>query len=229
MIQVVFLAIFAILLARVMRAPAGTWRYIVAAAILVLAASQLLPEGNAFRENVRASAVPLFWLALALVPVVLYALVIRRIRRRTLGPGDPASPAATAHPTGLVLVPEDGAFARDTEAALDREAGGDAAHLSIGWRDAAGEMVGHARFRLARGIAAIELLWVAERARGQGIGARLLERAGIEARLRGARDLLATATTPEAARWLERRGFRPYGRFDGTDGGGHLHLHKALD
>jgi GNAT superfamily N-acetyltransferase len=221
MIQVLSLTVFALLLARVMRAPRGTWRYIVGAAALVLAASQLLPPGNAFRADVADSASGLLLLGLALAPVAGYALLVRSIRRRTLADERPAAPG---HPVGLVLIAEDGALARDTEQALEAETGEATERLSVGWRDPAGALVGHARLRLRRGLADLELLWVAEEARGQGIGRRLIDGAAAEARRRGASGLVASV--PEAAGgFLQRNGFV---RYAALGAGRLLHLHRPL-
>jgi GNAT superfamily N-acetyltransferase len=229
MVQILSLAVFALLLARVMRAPRGTWRWIVAAAVAALAASQLLPAGNAFREDVRESLGTLFWIGLALVPVAGYALVIRAIRQRTQPVGTEAPPA---RPTGLVLIPDDGLLARDTEAALAEETGTATERLSVGWRDDDGALVGHARLRLRRDLADLELLWVAREARRRGIGARLIAQAAAEARRRGARALVAAVGAGEGAAYLVRQGFRPYGSLDGSGGdagtAGRLHLLKAL-
>lgn len=223
MVQVVFFAIFALLLARVMRAPRGTWRWILAAAAAVLAGSQLLPEGNAFREDVRGSLAALGWLALGLVPVALYALVIRHLRART---GVDAG-RGPARPSGLVLIPEDAGLARDTARALAGEGLGSGETLSVGWRDGAGALTGHARLRLGPGEADLEMLWVAPDARGAGIGSRLLGQAEAEARERGAGRLVATAGGA-GSRFLEARGFTAYGTLAAGAGPERRHLVKAL-
>jgi [ribosomal protein S18]-alanine N-acetyltransferase len=225
MVQILSLAVFAILLARVVRAPRGTWRWIVAAAVAALAASQLLPSGNAFREDVRGSLDTLFWLGLALLPVAGYALVIRAIRQRTQAVG---TEAVSARPTGLVLIPEDGLLARDTEAAIAEESGSATERVSIGWRDDGGALVGHARLRLHRDLADLELLWVAPGSRGRGIGGRLVAQAAAEARRRGARALLAAVEAGGGPAYLARHGFRPYGSLAGAGTAGRLHLLKAL-
>jgi ribosomal protein S18 acetylase RimI-like enzyme len=224
MVQVLSLTVFALLLARVMRAPAGTWRWIVAGAVVLLAGSQLLPAGNAFREDVRGSLGTLFWLAVALVPVAVYALAIRAIRQRT----QPVGAEQPSRPTGLVLIPEDDLLVRDTEAALAEESGAETQRVSVGWRDGDGALVGHARLRLQDDLADLELLWVARAARRQGIGARLISQAADEARARGARALLASVGGGGAAAYLARHGFRPYGSLEGGEAGGRLHLSMAL-
>jgi GNAT superfamily N-acetyltransferase len=218
MLQVAFFTIFALLLARVMRAPRGTWRWILGAAAAVLAASQLLPAGNAFRENVRGSIDEAFWLAAVAVPVVGYALLVRQIRRRT----GVARPASVPRRIGLVLVADDAALARDTVRLLAAEEG--AEMLSVGWRDPEGAMAGHARLRLGGELADLELLWVAPGERGRGIGGRLLAQAETEARERGAARLAATAGEAGAG-FLARRGFAVYGRLEGA---GRSHLVKVL-
>jgi ribosomal protein S18 acetylase RimI-like enzyme len=223
--RIVAFTVFALLLARVMRAPPGTWRYIVGAAVLVAAGSQLLPAGNAFREDVAANATPLLWVGLALVPVALYALVIRRLRRRTGADAE----EAPARPVGLVLIEDDAALARDTARALAEEEARPAPEtLSVGWRDEGGDLAGHARLRVAGAVADLEMLWVAAGARRAGIGSRLLAQAEEEARERGGRHLVATAGSEAAVAFLTGRGFGVYGRFAPPGGGERVHLAKAL-
>jgi GNAT superfamily N-acetyltransferase len=221
MLQIVSLTVFAILLARLVGAPKRTWLYILFLALLAMAGSQLLPSGHPLREDVGGALGILFWIGVALVPVGAYALLIRQIRRRT---GTDRRPAGS-HPTGLVLIPEDAALARETEAALAEEEGAAAETFSIGWREPAGALAGHARLRLHRRIGDLEMLWVAPDARGRGIGGRLLAQAGAEARQRGARELVATVASPKAAGFLAGHGFRPYGSLAS---GARLHLHKGL-
>ncbi len=218
MFAVLSITVFLLLLARLLRAPASMSCLILAVVVLILAGSQLLPPGTALREEVRASAVPLFWIGIATVPIAGYVLAIRAIRRRTLPERAPV-PA----PTGLVLIPDDAALARDTEAAITAETGIRDQHLSVGWRDAEGTLVGHTRLRLRGPHADLDLLWVAPAARGHGIGGRLIAQAGEEARRRGARTLDATVFTPRAAACLARHGFRAYAAADDR-----IHLRKPL-
>jgi GNAT superfamily N-acetyltransferase len=207
MVQVLSATVFLLLLARLLRMPAGSWRFIVSGAVLVLASSQLLPVGTPLREDVRGSLGALFWIALAALPVLGYGLLIRAIRRRT----DPARGDGTsARPQGLVMIPEDAALVRDTEAALARESQEPDTRISVAWRDDAGELAGHARTRIRGELAELELIWVEPSSRRQGIGSRLLDQSETEARLRGTTRILTTARTDEAARFLARRGFRSY-------------------
>jgi len=218
MFTLLSVTVFLLLLARVLRAPVGVTWLILAVAALVLAGSQLLPPGTALREEVRASAVPLFWTGVVALPVAAYILMIRAIRRRTLDGRE-----ARSGPTGLVLITEDAALARDTEAAIAAETGVPDERISIGWRDEAGALVGHARLHLRGPHAELDLLWVAPAARGRGIGARLIAQAGEEARRRGARSLHATVPDPPAAACLAHHGFRAYAAADTR-----IHLEKPL-
>jgi ribosomal protein S18 acetylase RimI-like enzyme len=186
--QVLSLTAFALLLARMLRAPAGSWRYIVAAAVAVLAGSQLLPAGNAFRADVAGSARGLFWLGLAAIPVALYAGWLRRLRQRTGVDTALRGGADVARPHGLVQFRQDATLAAETRAALETEtdaaAPGD--RLSLGWRGDDGALLGHLRLRVAGNAAEIEMLRVAPEARRQGIGAALLRAGEGEAASRGA-------------------------------------------
>lgn len=207
MVQVVSVTVFLVLLARLLGLPPSAWRVILGGAVLVLAGSQLLPPGTPLREDVRASSGALVWIVIAALPVLGYALIIRTIRRRTL-PREPTDRAD--RPRGLVLIPDDAALARDTEAALAAEGPDPIERLSVAWRDEAGAVAGHARLRIRNGLAELELLWVAPGMRGRGIGSRLVAQAETEARLRGADTLAAEAWSEGAARFLARQGFRPF-------------------
>jgi ribosomal protein S18 acetylase RimI-like enzyme len=208
MFAVLSLTLFALLLARLLRAPAGTWRYILAAAAVVLLGSQLLPAGNAFRADVAGSLRTLFWLGLAAIPVGFYAAWVRRLRQRS-GVDEARKPASGPRPQGLVQFPRDEALAAETGDALAAEAAAvlPQERLSLGWRDAQGALAGHLRLRLAGDAAEIEMLRIAPEARGQGIGASLLRAAEGEARARGAARIGALVTDWQAPGFFERAGF----------------------
>jgi len=183
-LQVAALTVFAVLLARVAGAPRGSWRYVLGAAALALAASQTLPEGNAFRADVAGSARTLFWVGLGLIPVAAYAVLVRRLRRRS--GSDAADPPP--RPQGLVQFADDDALAADTAAGLAAETGamqGDP--VSLGWRAADGSLAGHLRLRIRGDAAEIEMLWVEPGQRRRGVGSALLHAAEGEAAARGAR------------------------------------------
>ena len=209
MTLIVTLALLALGLARLVRAPRGTWRYILAAAVLAALGSQLLPAGHPFRADVAASARNLGWVGLALIPVAAYALGIRWLRRRT---GADAGPAAPRHPTGLVRIAEDAALAADTEAALTAEAaavpGAAPATLSLAWRAEDGSLAGHLRMRQTAGTAEILALRVAPPHRRRGIGGRLLAAAEAEARARGARRMAVAPFSWQAPGFFARAGYR---------------------
>lgn len=206
MVQVAALTLFALLLARVMRAPPGTWRYVLAAAAFALVASQLLPSGNAWRADVAGSARALFWIALGLAPVAAYAVVVRGLRRRT---GADQALGAPAPPRGLVRFDDDAALSADTAAALeaDTRAAVPCAALSLGWRGDGGALDGHLRLRLSGELAEVEMMRVAPQARGRGVGRALLRAGEAEAAARGARRIGATVGDWQAPGFFERAGF----------------------
>ena len=91
--QVLALTALALGVARLARAPKGTWRYILGVAAAILLASQFLPAGHPFREDVAESSYNLAWLGIALIPVGIYGLWIRRLRVRSGADApEPATP-----------------------------------------------------------------------------------------------------------------------------------------
>lgn len=223
MFQVASLTLFAFLLARVLRAPRGTWRFILGAAALVLAASQLLPEGNAFREDVAGSAGTLFWIGLGLVPVAAYGVVVWHVRRRT----GVDAPAAPSHPRGLVQFPEDAALARETAAAL-AAAAPPTQHVSFGWRAEDGALVGHLRLRRTGDLAEIEMLHVDPAHRRQGIATALLAAATGEAARAGASRCGALVGDWQVPAVFAASGFAPGPALPAGDGHSRLWLEKPL-
>lgn len=208
MFAVFSLTLFALLLARVLRAPGGTWRYIIAAAVAVLAASQLLPAGNAFRADVAGALPTLFWLALAAIPVALYAAWVRRLRQRS-GLDTGHGPRAGSRPHGLVQFPDDAPLVAETGAALDAQAAAarPCVPVSLGWRGADGALAGHLRLQLAGEVAEIEMLRVAPAARRQGIGAALLRAAEGEAQARGAARIGALVADWQVPEFFAKAGY----------------------
>lgn len=171
MLAILSLAGAALLLARVAEAPRGTWRFVLGAAVVMIAASQLLPPGHPLRVDVGSWARWGGWGVVAAAPVVAYGLMIRRLRRGARPV--PVAAAVPAHPVGLVRIAADEGLAAETRAALEREAGGEPP-VSFGWRAEDGRMVGHLRSRRLAEVVMVEMIWVARDHRRQGIGAALL-------------------------------------------------------
>jgi ribosomal protein S18 acetylase RimI-like enzyme len=227
---VVSLTIFALLIARVMRAPRGTWRFILAAAGLVVAGTFLLPSDNAFRQDIADSLNNLGWLGVALVPVGAYAIVLRRLRRRT---GADGARNATGHPRGLVRIEKDAALIEATRTALDAEArmlnSCNQEGFSLGWRADDGRLAGHVRVRLECGVADVEMIWVRGEDRRQGIGTRLYGAAETELRAAGAERVVASVADWQVPEFFLRQGFREVARIPMADGRVRSLLEKALD
>jgi ribosomal protein S18 acetylase RimI-like enzyme len=227
---VVSLTIFALLVARVLRAPRGTWRFIVAAAGLVVAGAFLLPPDNAFRQDIAASVNTLAWLGVAMIPVGIYAFVLRRLRRRT-GADGPKEPPV--HPRGLVRIVDDAALASDTRAALDAEAqvltGCKQENFSLGWRAEDGRLAGHVRLRLECGLADVEMIRVNAEDRRQGIATRLWAAAEAELRAAGAERIVASVAEWQVPEFFGRQGFREVARVPMTGGRTRRIMEKVLD
>lgn len=81
------------------------------------------------------------------------------------------------------------------------------------------------------GVAAgIAMTWVREEARGDGLGARLLEEFETEARARGCTHVFVTSFTFQAPGFYERHGYREIFRWEGlpTAGAADVHFRKEL-
>lgn len=79
---------------------------------------------------------------------------------------------------------------------------------------------------LAAGIA---MTWVRESARGDGLGARLLESFEAEARDRGCTHVFVTSFTFQAPGFYERHGYREIFRWDGVPSAGAADVHLRKD
>lgn len=210
MVQIAAATVFALTLARVLRAPRGSWRYILGAAAAAMLATQFLPEGHPLRADVAESSQNLAWLAVAMVPVAAYGLWVRRLRLRT-GVDRPAAPASE-HPRGLVQIRDDAALAAETRATLDdtaRGAGVAPETISLAWRGDHGELEGHLRLRLVGAQGEVEMLHVEPDARRHGIGTALIAAAQREAQAQGVRSLTATVGSWQALPFFTANGFRP--------------------
>jgi ribosomal protein S18 acetylase RimI-like enzyme len=209
---IVALMIAALILTRVMGVRRGTWRYVLGGAVAAAAATQLLPESHPLRTDVADSSRNLFWVALGLVPVGIYAFFLRRLRIRTgLAEGARAR-ADRRRPEGLVQVAEDAGLARETEAALAAEAGkalgGVPRIRSLGWRAADGSMAGHLRMVVCGETCEILLLHVGEAHRGHGVGTGLLRGAEAMGRELGARQIIIRVGSWQSLDFLRRFGFQ---------------------
>ncbi|MEM1264608.1 MAG: GNAT family N-acetyltransferase [Pseudomonadota bacterium] len=142
------------------------------------------------RPDLAAWAGGLIVAGIAAVPIGLYALLIRNIRRRTIPQQE------RAHPQGFVLIEDDRALAVDREAAIAAARRSDLpTTLSVAFRNEAGEVSGSGSVTLEAGLARFSRIWVAPEARGQGIANGLLREMEAVARAQGAeRALLETDT-----------------------------------
>lgn len=222
MTAVVAVTVFALLLARVVRAPRGAWRPILAAAGLALAASRLWPEGAAYRVEVAEAARVGFWLGLAAIPVGFYALWVRALRRRA----GSAAPPPPSRPRGLVQFDADAGLAAETAAALAAEAPGE--RLSLGWRGADAGLEGHVRLRVADETAEIEMIRVAPEARRRGLGGALLRAAEAEATARGARRIGAAVGAWQAPGFFAACGYAAPAGQGGPTAGARAWMEKTL-
>ena len=91
--------------------------------------------------------------------------------------------------------------------------------LAIILRDGAGEPEGGLLGRTGRGWLYVQMLFVPEHLRGQGIAKRLLAMAEEEARSRGCVGAYLDTMNPLALPFYLKQGYEPIGRLDGLTGG----------
>jgi len=221
---IAILTLFALLLARVVGAPKNAWKLILIGAGFLTLGSQFLARGHPMRVDLVTTAQVGFWVGLAMIPVGIYAIFLRRLRRRT---GADRLNDAKPRRTGLVRIDDDRALAADTRAALEDETPGGAGTMSLAWRDPDGALVGHIRLRRFAEAAEIETIRVAPDRRGDGIGGRLLSAAERELRADGVTRMLAAPGDWQAPEFFARAGYR----VEGTDalGGGRSRLRISKD
>lgn len=85
-------------------------------------------------------------------------------------------------------------------------------HLSITLRsDDGSRIIGGLWGRTSFEWLFVELLFIPDELRSQGLGTQLLEKAEAEARRRGCRGSWLDTFSAEAARFYEKQGYRPFG------------------
>jgi GNAT superfamily N-acetyltransferase len=83
----------------------------------------------------------------------------------------------------------------------------------------AGDLVGGLIGETGRGFLFVDLFWLAEGWRGQGLGSRLLHAAETEAKTRGCHSAWLDTYDFQARPFYERHGFRLFGELDGFANG----------
>ncbi|MBB5516954.1 GNAT superfamily N-acetyltransferase [Rubricella aquisinus] len=180
--------------------------WIIGIAVASLPLSQFLPAGNPFREQIAQSLGALLVGAVFISPILVYAVVIRKLRRRAEPPPPPPR-------QGLGLIEEDAALNADMHAklvAMNLELGPyEKVVFSLVHRDSRGEIEGALRVIIVLGRAEFTTFWVEPEARGKGIGGILIRAAENEARMRGATvAVLDTFSWQNAMPFYEKAGFR---------------------
>ena len=92
-------------------------------------------------------------------------------------------------------------------------------------RDARGRVLGGLILESYYRESYVELLWVSERARGTGLGLRLMQAAERRARRRGSRLLHLNTYSFQAPRFYEKLGFRRFGGMRGSPPGASRHYY----
>lgn len=150
----------------------------------------ILSASPVFRANMAGAIAVLFVLGLLALPVMFYAIVLRRIRRRN-------APTPNPQPAGLRLIEQDDALFRETLKHLRDENARQPDYsrqtFSIAWRDERGAVLASVRCEILMGLAEMRALYVQPEMRAKGLGRQVLQAALDEAKSRGsARALLHT-------------------------------------
>lgn len=102
--------------------------------------------------------------------------------------------------------------------------------LSIRAEDDKGQLVAGLSGWTWGGCGYVDVLWVAQSHRRQGIGTRIMDAAEAEAAARGCTSMVLSTHTFQAPDFYGRRGYVEVGKTaDYPQGHAQLHLRKALD
>lgn len=232
MTLIVFCTLFALGVARLAGAPRGTWRYVLGVAVGLALATQLLPPAHPLRRDVAESSYNLAWVALALVPVALYAFGLRRLRQRADRDRPSATATAAAPLRGLVQIAEDAALVGETEAARAQDAaralGRAPRSRSLGWRGEDGALEGHLQLAIFGETGEILSLRIFDPAREAEVGPALVRGAETLGLEMGARRLVLRAGNWEPVGFLPSLGYEQVGEEDLAPGARWIWLRKEL-
>ena len=95
----------------------------------------------------------------------------------------------------------------------------------LGVRDDKGRLLGGLILQSYFRESYIELLWLSERARGAGVGSRLIKEAERRARRRGSRLIHLNTYSFQAPGFYEKAGYKRFGRMSGSPQGASRHFY----
>ncbi len=95
--------------------------------------------------------------------------------------------------------------------------------------DNSGEIVGGLLGRGSLGLFFLDLFYLPEELRGNGLGGRIMALAEAEARRRGCTAAFVYTVTFQAPEFYERHGYRRFGEIAPADGATRIFLSKTLD
>lgn len=91
--------------------------------------------------------------------------------------------------------------------------------LAVPLHDGNGDLIGGLTGYTGRGWLYISMLYVPDELRGQGLGARMLDMAEVEAKARGAIGAYIDTMNPEALKLYLKQGYTEIGTLKGLEGG----------
>ena len=97
--------------------------------------------------------------------------------------------------------------------------------IIVSARDGKGRLLGGLILQSYWRESYIELLWLSARARGKGIGSKLVEEAERRARRRGSRLIHLNTYSFQAPGFYEKQGYRRFGGISGSPRGGSRHFY----
>ncbi|MEM9010140.1 MAG: GNAT family N-acetyltransferase [Pseudomonadota bacterium] len=192
----------------------------------------LIGPGRAtFFATIGSSLSSLSWLAIAALPIGVYALFVRNLRRRAEGLEEDRA-AEAPRPRGFVLIEEDDDLHEEMVARLRAEnrraTNWNRRTFSIAHRGPDNEIIAAGRGILNMGLVEIRGVWIDPGWRGRGMGRGLLSALEEEARSRGADRAAVDTYSWQAREFYLKAGYDEYAVLPYPNGTSRHYLQKEL-